>query len=160
MTRPLPSDWGKRRREVLRRDGYKCRNCERHEDMRGVSLEVHHIIPRSRGGSHEGINLVTMCRHCHDRVHNGNVQAPDDSMGYVGRLREEVKSFGWRQSDIMNINPQSIARTVAGSFPDPTSVKNHTLLRSAINNPPPRTFSDFLIDIGNHVMGREAACAE
>ena len=102
MSRPLPNDWPQRRREVLRRDDYMCRNCERHEDMRGVSLEVHHIVPRSRGGSHEKYNLITLCRHCHNRTHNGNVKAPDDPLGYVGRLREEVKSFQWRQANITN----------------------------------------------------------
>jgi hypothetical protein len=101
-----------------------------------------------------------MCRHCHKRVHNGDVQAPDDSLGYIDRLREEMKSFHWRQANITNVDPQSIARTVAGSFPDPASIKNHTALRNTISNPPPRGFSEFIVDVGNHVMGREAACAE
>jgi len=160
MTRPLPDDWQRRRKEVLRRDDYECRHCERHEEMRGVSLEVHHIVPRSRGGSHQKYNLVTMCSHCHDRTHNGNVQAPEDPLGYIDRLREEVKSFQWRQANITNINPQSIARTVAGSFPDSTSIKNHTSLRNTISNPPERSLPDFIFDVGNHVMEREAACAE
>lgn len=160
MSRSLPADWPKRRREVLRRDDFMCRNCERHEDMRGVSLEVHHIVPRSRGGSHENYNLVTMCRHCHDRHHNGNVNAPDDPLGYIGRIKEEVRGFHWRQANITNIEPQSIARTVAGSFPDPTSIRNHTSLRNTISNPPERTLPDFIFDVGKHVTEREAACAE
>lgn len=160
MSRPLPSDWSKRRREVLRRDDHMCRHCERHEDMRGVSLEVHHIVPRSRGGSHEKWNLVTMCRHCHDRVHNGNVKAPDEPLGYIGRLKEEVKSFRWRQANITNIDPQSIARTVAGSLPDPTSIETHTSLRNTIADPPSRTLPDFIMDVGNHIVERESACAE
>ena len=143
MSRPLPSDWSKRRREVLRRDDYMCRHCERHEDMRGVSLEVHHIVPRSRGGSHENWNLVTMCRHCHDRAHNGNVKAPDEPLGYIGRLKEEVRSFRWRQANIINMDPQSIARTVAGSLPDPTSVQTHASLRNTIGDLPSRTLPNF-----------------
>ena len=160
MSRPLPSDWAERRREVLRRDDYMCRNCERHEEMRGVSLEVHHIVPRSRGGSHEKYNLITLCGHCHDRTHNGNVKAPDDPLSYVGRLKEEVRSFQWRQANITSIDPQSIARTVAGSFPDPTSIRNHTLLRNTISDPPPRTLPNFVVDVSKHVAEREAACAE
>lgn len=128
--------------------------------MRGVDLEVHHIVPRSRGGSHEKLNLVTMCKHCHNRVHNGNVEAPDEPLGYIGRLKEEVRSFRWRQTNITNIEPQSIARKVAGSLPDPTSVQTHTSLRNAIGNPPSRTLPDFIIDVGSHVTEREVACAE
>jgi len=160
MSRPLPSDWATRRREVLDRDEYMCRNCERHEDMRGVSLEVHHIVPRRRGGGHKKYNLVTMCKHCHDRVHHGNVNTPDDPLGYIGRLKEEVSSFQWRQANITNIDPQSIARTVTGSLPDPTSIQKHTLIRDTITDPPQRTFSDFLFDVSHHVTEREAACAE
>ena len=160
MARTLPSDWATRRREVLRRDDFRCRNCGRNEDMRGVSLEVHHIIPRKRGGDHQKYNLITLCSHCHDHAHNGDVKAPDDPLGYIGRLKQEVKSFGWRQANITNVNPQSIARTVAGSIPDPTSIQNHTSLRNTLRDPPQRTFPNFLLDIGQHVTEREAACAE
>ncbi|MFD1635097.1 HNH endonuclease [Haloplanus ruber] len=160
MSRPLPSDWTKRRREVLRRDDYMCRHCERHEEMRGVSLEVHHIVPRSRGGSHEKYNLVTMCQHCHDRTHNGNVRTPDDHLAYIDRLKEEVRSFQWRHGNITDIDPRSIAKTVAGSLPDPASIKNHTSLRNTVSDPPPRTFPNFILDVGKHVTEREASCAE
>lgn len=101
-----------------------------------------------------------MCGHCHDRAHNGNVKAPDDTLGYIGRLKEEVRGFQWRQANITNIDAQSIARTVAGSFPDPTSIKTHTSLRDAIIDPPTRTLPDFILDVGNHVVERETACAE
>ncbi|WP_425490626.1 HNH endonuclease [Halorubrum ruber] len=137
-----------------------CRNCERHEDMRNVSLEVHHIVPRRRGGTHEKYNLVTMCSHCHDRVHNGDVETPDDPLGYIDRIKQEVRSFRWRQANITDIDAQSIARTVAGSFPDPTSIQTHTSLRDTLRNPPQRTFPNFLLDIGYHVTEREATCAE
>lgn len=160
MSRPLPPDWPKKRREVLRRDNYMCRHCERHEDMRGVSLEVHHLVPRSRGGTHQKCNLVTMCRHCHNRAHHGNVEAPDDHLGYINRLKEEVRGFHWRQANITNISPQSIAKTVGGSFPDPGSIKNHTSLRNGMADPPQRTLPNFLVDIGNHISEREVACAE
>jgi len=160
MTRQLPSDWQRRRRDILQRDDYTCRNCERHREMRGVSLEVHHIIPRSRGGSHEAYNLITLCQHCHDRAHNGNIQTPEDPLGYFDRLKEEVRSFRWRQANITNFDSQSIARTVAGSVPTPTSMKSHTSLRSILSTPPKRSLPDFIMDVGSHVTDREATCAE
>lgn len=54
------------RRIVLQRDRYRCRalgcNHTRH-------LEVHHRIPRARGGSNDIDNLVTLCSACHRRIH-------------------------------------------------------------------------------------------
>lgn len=54
---------------VLHRDGYKCQCCKgRHKDPR---LEVHHIIYRSKGGSDEADNLITLCHTCHKALHDG-----------------------------------------------------------------------------------------
>lgn len=33
-------------------------------------LEVHHVTPRSRGGSNKAANLVTLCGRCHAFVHD------------------------------------------------------------------------------------------
>ena len=55
----------KLRRDILKRDGFKCRECgfPKH-------LEVHHIIPKSEGGSDEPENLITLCIRCHQKTHN------------------------------------------------------------------------------------------
>ena len=58
----------KTRRQVLARDGHRCkgRGCgSRH------FLEVHRIVPRSRGGSNREENLVTLCSACHRLAHGG-----------------------------------------------------------------------------------------
>lgn len=47
---------------VKRRDGYCCRKCGSDED-----LEVHHIIPVSKGGTNSQANLITLCHRCHKR---------------------------------------------------------------------------------------------
>ncbi len=52
------------RNQIVERDGYKYRIC--FED--GVKLDVHHIIPRVEGGSHEPENLVTLCVGCHRKM--------------------------------------------------------------------------------------------
>jgi HNH endonuclease len=64
---PYPPDWDFRRRKCLDRDKdkehgvYCCRLCQ------GInSLIVHHVMPRSRGGSHSLQNLITLCAKCHD----------------------------------------------------------------------------------------------
>ena len=52
------------RDEVLRRDNHQCRNCNCHLDV-----QVHHVLPRSQGGSNLSHNLVTLCGICHASAH-------------------------------------------------------------------------------------------
>ena len=52
------------RRAVYRRDGFMCVICG---DPR--SLQIHHFVPRGKGGSDEMDNLVTLCGMCHGVVH-------------------------------------------------------------------------------------------
>jgi hypothetical protein len=54
------------RREVLIRDGHRCRS----PGCRNTRfLEVHHRIPRSRGGTDALANLITLCGACHRHAH-------------------------------------------------------------------------------------------
>ena len=56
---------------VLDRDSYKCQHCKgKSKDKR---LEVHHIIFRCNNGSDEQDNLITLCKICHDMVHDGKI---------------------------------------------------------------------------------------
>lgn len=52
--------WERRRREVLKRDGYRCRKCGR-----PGRLEVDHIVPLKAGGGDELANLRALCREHH-----------------------------------------------------------------------------------------------
>ena len=50
------------RAEVLLRDGARCRRCRT-----AVNLEIDHIVPVSKGGRTEEVNLQTLCRRCNRR---------------------------------------------------------------------------------------------
>lgn len=52
--------------EVMRRDGYRCRNplCRKRE-----GLHAHHIIFRSQGGDDARENMATVCNECHNKLH-------------------------------------------------------------------------------------------
>lgn len=53
------------RAEVLLRDNYTCRDCGvSPRNSKRVKLEVHHIIPFSKGGETTMDNLVTNCKLC------------------------------------------------------------------------------------------------
>jgi len=54
---------------VLYRDNHTCQIC----GSKNKKLQVHHIIPRSKGGTNEPKNLTTLCVVCHDKVHNGEI---------------------------------------------------------------------------------------
>jgi hypothetical protein len=68
--RHIPDDV---RREVLRRDGYKCRKCGwTHSEWNASDprhLELHHVKPHGKGGENIEANLETLCTVCHDKTH-------------------------------------------------------------------------------------------
>lgn len=61
------SKWDETRRLVLERDGYRCVSCSM--SLRSRDADVHHLLPRSMGGSDELSNLVTLCDGCHAAHH-------------------------------------------------------------------------------------------
>jgi hypothetical protein len=70
--RKIPDDV---RREVLERDGYKCRKCGWHHQKWNPSdprhLEAHHKQQHVKGGANTTDNLITLCNVCHDKMHRG-----------------------------------------------------------------------------------------
>lgn len=69
---------------VLNRDGYTCQYCKgKHKDSK---LEVHHIVFRSKGGSDEESNLITLCHTCHKDLHSGKIH-PDFKGETKGTLK-------------------------------------------------------------------------
>lgn len=69
---------------VLARDNYICRNCK--GKSKDKKLEVHHIIPQSNNGSDEENNLITLCKTCHDKVHNGTL-----NLKSKGKFKSQLK---------------------------------------------------------------------
>lgn len=49
---------------VLKRAGWQCERC-----WRVQGLHAHHILPRSRGGTHDPDNGACLCWRCHFDVH-------------------------------------------------------------------------------------------
>lgn len=50
------------RRELLRRDGYRCQYCGS-----AKHLTIDHVIPRSKGGTHTWDNVAIACETCNHR---------------------------------------------------------------------------------------------
>lgn len=89
---------------ILRRDGFTCQYCGKKPPE--VSLEVDHIVPRSKGGSDDDGNLITACFDCNrgklakDVIHDGkfitiplgNYSVRDAEIVLNGRTFEEIST--------------------------------------------------------------------
>lgn len=54
------------RHKVLKRDKYTCQSCRKR--LTASELQIHHIKPRSEGGTNIMSNLITLCWRCHDLI--------------------------------------------------------------------------------------------
>jgi 5-methylcytosine-specific restriction endonuclease McrA len=75
--------WNKRKIECFERDDWKCKDCGATFD-----LDAHHLTRRSKGGSDDLDNLLTLCRFCHNRRH---VEKQTKWTPGLNKLREEAK---------------------------------------------------------------------
>ena len=53
------------RRNVIWRDNNQCQYCSKH--FMADKLTIDHVIPRSRGGQNDWLNLVTACKKCNQK---------------------------------------------------------------------------------------------
>jgi 5-methylcytosine-specific restriction endonuclease McrA len=95
-SRPLPRDWGRTRRRILRRDGGVCYVCHKP----GANA-VDHIVPVSAGGSEDDSNLASIHeRPCHaaKTAQEANARNPKA----IPRKRAPEQHPGMIQSVAMN----------------------------------------------------------
>lgn len=57
-------DWPIISEKIKKRDNHSCVICSSK-----ITLEVHHIIPLSRGGTNHPTNLITLCENHHKARH-------------------------------------------------------------------------------------------
>jgi len=93
MSQQYPSDWDTRRKEVYERDNYTCQNCGARGGPHGdAELHAHHVVPKSKGGTHRKSNLKTVCKDCHNAIH-GNSMAPSAGGGRTVTESERETEF-------------------------------------------------------------------
>lgn len=63
----LKEEYKKLTKQIMQRDGWKCRVCKSRND-----LHAHHIVYRSAGGGDYSWNLLAVCTRCHDAIHGLN----------------------------------------------------------------------------------------
>ena len=58
-----------------------CCACRARKD-----LHYHHLVPKSVGGSDDDTNVITLCRHCHGKIHGKR-----KSFGASELIKEGIK---------------------------------------------------------------------
>ena len=80
----------------------KCSNC----DFVGQDTHLHHIVPRSRGGSDNLENLIELCTVCHGKAHNvsfdGSSGVISDGINKSNVMRGELKSWLDLNEDVVH----------------------------------------------------------
>ena len=66
------SDWDSLSKEVKERDKYTCKKCGycQKTDKPSRRLEADHIVPLTKGGRNNLVNLQTLCELCHRKKTN------------------------------------------------------------------------------------------
>jgi 5-methylcytosine-specific restriction endonuclease McrA len=85
------------RRAVMHRDAVRCAYCQRRADT------IDHVVPRSRGGKHEWVNVVAACASCNHRKADrllaelgwSLATTPKEPAGYVGFAVGYVREPSW-----------------------------------------------------------------
>lgn len=101
--------------EVFKRDKFTCQYCG--ESAPNVILEVDHIIPISKGGGNDIMNLVTSCRDCNrgksakELNDNTTIAVQKKQLDTIQERREQLEMMlQWRQAleEEMEIETEAI----------------------------------------------------
>lgn len=88
------------RKSVYRRDGYRCAICDNTQ-----TIQIHHYIPRGKGGSNSPQNLITLCSTCHALAHGTNLIdgsdfTQEDMEQAILEYLADYYAPGWHPDDI------------------------------------------------------------
>jgi 5-methylcytosine-specific restriction protein A len=74
------------RKKILERDAYICSLCKIQDSQMG-RMQVHHIVPISSNGTDDEMNLITVCKHCHSKIHRNGWDK------YAESLKKNIKEM-------------------------------------------------------------------
>ena len=108
---PIPK---KVRFEVFKRDKFQCQYCGRASP--DVILEIDHIVPVSKGGTNDIMNLITACRDCNRGKTNRElsddavIKKQKQQLDELQERREQIEmTIKWREGLRDEINMQAKA---------------------------------------------------
>ena len=68
-------DWQQKRTQALKRDNFQCLICGT-----GKNLSVHHISYEHLGDEAELNDLITVCKHCHNKIHDKDLKGENNGL--------------------------------------------------------------------------------
>jgi hypothetical protein len=72
---------------TLMRDGYECTQCKK----KNTHLDAHHIVWKEDGGKDTIDNLITVCKSCHRKVHQGKLSLDFPGVsGFLDRIAQRT----------------------------------------------------------------------
>lgn len=85
----------KLRKAIYRRDGFRCALCDSTR-----YLQLHHAVPRGKGGPDTPQNLICLCADCHALAHGTDLRelgaSPEDvEQAVVEYLSDIYAENGW-----------------------------------------------------------------
>ena len=80
--------WRRLRRRVLTRDRHQCQDCKRQGLQR---LNVHHVLPLSKGGDDDLDNLAVLCPDCHLTRHASVEKNPVSRHAWADLLYQGIQ---------------------------------------------------------------------
>jgi len=86
------------KKEIFRRDGYRCQYCGR----RTSRLTIDHVVPRRLGGKHRWDNVVSACPSCNRKKGGKNLEAT--SMQLLRPPREPLPTALYRFDQYLQDN--------------------------------------------------------
>ena len=116
---------------VRERDKYTCQICKADTIKKGTGLEVHHIIPRSQGGSNKPSNLISLCKKCHNKVHSNS-----NDNKYFRELQKRKINDTYKDATFMNTSRWRIYESIGSECPTYISYGYITSLNRKTNNLP------------------------
>ena len=95
------------REYVLYRDNHTCQVCK--GKSKDTVLEVHHIVSRQVGGNRPD-NLITLCKTCHQKYHQGKLNLDfKPSMGF--KAETFMSAIRWRLVNILRKKGNVVSHT-------------------------------------------------
>ena len=97
------------REYVLYRDNHTCQICKGKSG--DTVLKVHHILPRSKGGTDRPENLITLCRCCHEKLHKGEIRAILKPKNKGFKAETFISTIRWKVIDKLKEKGYKVSHT-------------------------------------------------
>lgn len=143
------------RRNELVASARHCCVCHRYK---GVKVEVHHIIPKDKGGTDDQENAITLCFDCHCDAGHYNERHPKGSKLSYDELRKA--KVAWHENVRRNcIEPYDTEDNILCKY---FLVKDYTKIRDICRNklddfslPYPLSFNTTVTNFQKEITGHE-----